>query len=258
MTTPRFAADELRAARLERTPRAPFTETDAGLNETWGYEVQDIDRARRLAEGERLVGAKLGLTSRAKQITMGVDQPVVGFLTDAMQLGSGHDLRVLAGTAQARIEPEIAFRLGRDLHQPLTCSSAAQAVDAVAVAAEVIDSRYAGFGFRLPDVIADNTSAAGFLLGPWLPLSAADDLVTAECALSVDGHVMHIATGAAILGHPLRALVHLSENLARRGEHLPAGATVLAGALTDAVPLEHGAVHRAEVQGLGAVELALP
>jgi 2-oxo-3-hexenedioate decarboxylase len=258
MNTVHAAADSLRTARLSRTPRAPFTDTDPTLSEQWGYDVQDVDRARRLAGGEHLVGAKLGLTSRAKQLTMGVEQPIVGFLTDAMYLHPLNQAQLLAAAAQPRIEPEIAFRLGRDLDTPLTWWTAAQAIDAVAVAAEIIDSRYAGFGFRLPDVVADNTSAAGFLIGPWRTPGAAADLATAGCVLSIDGHVAHTAAGAAILGHPLRALVHLSEHLTRRGERLPAGTIVLAGALTDAVPISPGAVHRAEISGLGAVELITP
>jgi 2-oxo-3-hexenedioate decarboxylase len=254
MTTAAEAARSLREARRSRLPRRPFTDTDPALDERWGYQVQDLDRAARLAAGEHLVGAKLGLTSRAKQHTMNVGQPIVGFLTDAMQLGAGDD-EVLARTVQPRVEPEIAFRLARDLDGPLTPWTAEQAVDAVAVAVEVIDSRYAAFGFRLPDVVADNTSAAGFLVGRWTTLRQAGDLATAGCVLSVDGTVAHTATGAAILGHPLRALVHLSEHLTRRGEGLPAGAVVLAGALTDAVPVRPSAVHRAEIRGLGAVEL---
>jgi 2-oxo-3-hexenedioate decarboxylase len=258
MSTVYAAADSLRTARLARTPRAAFTDTDPTLNEQWGYDVQDVDRAQRLADGQRLIGAKLGLTSHAKQLTMGVEQPIVGFLTDAMHLHPDNQAQVLAEAAQPRIEPEIAFRLGRDLDAPLTWWTAAQAIDAVAAAAEIIDSRYAGFGFRLPDVVADNTSAAGFLLGPWRIPGPVGDLATAGCVLSIGGHVAHTAAGAAVLGHPLRALVHLSEHLARRGERLPAGAVVLAGALTDAVPVQPGAVHRAEIHGLGAVDLVTP
>lgn len=252
------AAADLAKARLARAPRRPFTDDAPDLTQGWGYDVQDLDRVARLGAGEALIGAKLGLTSRAKQVTMGVDRPVIGFLTDAMQLGVGRDAQVLAATVQPRIEPEIAFRLARDLTEPLTVLTAAAAVDAVAVAAEVIDSRYAGFGFRLADVLADNTSAAGFQVGPWTPLRAAGDLSTAGCVLTVDGEVVHTAAGAAILGHPLRALVHLSEHLARRGEQLSAGALILAGALTDAIPMRAGATYRAQIRGLGDVVLRAP
>ena len=250
MTNARTAADQLRAARLGRTPRTPFTDGDPTLGEEWGYRVQDLDRADRLAIGEVLVGAKLGLTSRAKQRTMGVHQPVIGFLTDVMLIGAGTD--PLGGTAQPRIEPEIAFRLAHDLDGPDTIEGA---VDAVAVAAEIIDSRFAGFDYRLADVLADNTSAAGFALGPWVSPAAAGDLATAACAFWADDRLIHTATGAAILGHPLRALIQLAEHLAERSERLAAGSVVLAGALTDAIPLHTGMTYRVEFDGLGALEL---
>jgi 2-oxo-3-hexenedioate decarboxylase len=254
----RTAAEELRAARLAGVPRGPFTDTDPALDERWGYQVQDEDWAQRLAQGERIVGAKLGLTSRAKQVTMGVHQPIVGFLTDAMRLPNGHDADLLNRTAQPRIEPEIAFRLGRVVDRPLTMSAATYAIDGVAVAAEVIDSRYAGFGFRLPDVVADNTSAAAFVVGEWVDPEPAGDLATVRCVFWADGQQVHTATGAAVLGHPLHALIHLSEHLAKRGEHLPAGAIVLAGALTDAAPIRPGVVYRAEVERLGIASFSIP
>jgi len=254
--TPAFAAEALRAARATRSPRKPFTDDDATLDEQWGYRVQDEDRAQRLARGERIVGAKLGLTSRAKQVTMDVHQPIVGFLSDAMHVADSDD--VFARTAQPRIEPEIAFRLGRVLDRPLTMADAADAIDGVAVAMESIDSRYAGFGFRLPDVVADNTSAAAFVVGDWVDPATAGGLAAVRCVFSGDGSELHSATGAAVLGHPLRALLHLSEHLVQRGEHLPAGAIVLAGALTDAVPIRPGVEYRADIDHLGTVCFSTP
>lgn len=247
------AADALRSARITRTPCAPFTDQFPMLDEDWGYAVQDADRERRLRSGERLIGRKLGLTSMAKQRTMGLGRPVVGFLTDAMLIDQ--DATVVDVAAQPRIEPEIAFRLGHDLDRPLRFWTAHRAVDALCAAAEVIDSRYSGYSFRLPDVLADNTSAAGVLLGEWQPLPDMDNLTTVGCVFSADGEVRHTATGAAILGHPLQALVHLSEHLARRGEILPAGAIVLAGALTDAVPAAPATTYQVEIAGIGTVEL---
>lgn len=248
MITPAEAAAQLTEVRLARVTRPPFTAERPDLTEDWGYAAQDLDRAARIAAGERVIGAKLGLTSRAKQRTMGVHQPVVGFLTDAMAVTED----LLARTCQPRIEPEIAFRLARPISAPLTAAEAYQAIDAVAVAAEIIDSRFAGFGFRLPDVVADNTSAAAFLVGEWRP--PIPELSGLSCVLSVDGEPRHTATGAAILGDPILALVHLSEHAGRRGETIEAGALVLAGALTDAVPVVPGATYRAEIDRLGSLE----
>ncbi|MBB4765089.1 2-keto-4-pentenoate hydratase [Actinoplanes digitatis] len=140
----------------------------------------------------------------------------------------------------------------------MTMAAAAAAIDGVAVALEIIDSRYAGFEFRLPDVVADNTSAAAFVVGDWVDPATAGDLTALRCVFSGDGRELHSATGAAVLGHPLRALIHLSEHLAKRGEGLPAGAIVLAGALTDAVPIRPGVVYRAGIDRLGTICFSTP
>jgi 2-oxo-3-hexenedioate decarboxylase len=232
-----------------------FTDTVPTLDEAWGYAVQDLDRSARLRAGEVEVGAKLGLTSRAKQVTMQVDQPIVGFLTDAMDLG-GATPPVLAGLIQPRLEPEIAFVLGEPLSSPLARAAVPAVVAAVAVAVEVLDSRYAGYRFRLPDVLADNTSAAGYLLSEQRhTLTEVGDLAARRCRLRVDGEVVAEASGAAILGDPLEAVVRLSHHLAARRRSLPAGSVVLAGAMTDAVPLRAGATYEAELEGLGSVKL---
>ena len=247
------AASILRAARADRRMLEPFTDLHPDLDEAWGYDVQALDRQRRVANGERLIGAKLGLTSAAKQARMNLTTPVVGFLTDTMQVDPG-TMTVTTQWIQPRIEPEIAFILGRTIDSPLTSSEAARTVDAAIVAAEIIDSRYTDFRFRAADVIADNTSAAGVLLGePRHRLTDINDLALLGCQLQVDDDIVHSATGAAILGHPLRALEWLSRHVAQRGETIPAGSVVLAGALTDAVPLTPGKRYTILIQDLGTI-----
>lgn len=162
---PSEAEARLRAARLSQRTLEPFTDADPHLDERWGYEVQALDRAQRISSGDSVVGAKLGLTSAAKQRRMSVDRPIVGFLTQFMRIEPDDLARARTRWAEPRIAPEIAFVTARDISSPLSPAEARRAVDAVAVAAEIIDSRYAGYRFRLPDVVADNTSAAGYLLG---------------------------------------------------------------------------------------------
>jgi 2-oxo-3-hexenedioate decarboxylase len=247
----------LEAARRERRTLAPFTDAHPAIDEQWGYDVQELDRAQRLRAGEQVIGAKLGLTSAAKQQRMNVAQPIVGFLTDAMRSTPESLSDDVRGWANPRIEPEIAFLTGRPIDAALTLDEVAESLAGVAVAAEIIDSRYTDFRFRLPDVVADNTSAAGFLLGPFSPLANPDHLAAVECTVTVDGAVVHSATGAAILGHPLNAIVWLSEHLARHGQRLPAGSIVLAGALTDAVPLVPGSRYSIEMGALGSLSATL-
>ncbi|MFE6856555.1 2-keto-4-pentenoate hydratase [Streptomyces sp. NPDC057674] len=208
------------------------------------YAVQEALVARRLARGERLTGFKLGFTSRAKMRQMGVSDLIHGRLTDRMAIPDGGRVDTSA-LIHPRVEPEVAFLLGDTLRpggDPLA------AVAAVAPALEVIDSRYHGFRFSLPEVIADNTSAAGYAVGPW---SAPGDLDNLGVLLELDGRLTETGSTAAILGSPLRALAAA----ARLAGALEPGTVVLAGAATAAVPLPPGTHVRATVAGLGTVHL---
>jgi len=209
------------------------------------YRIQHELIALRLGRGERLVGCKLGFTSKAKMAQMGVSEIIVGQLTDAMQVADGSDVQ-LARFIHPRIEPEVAFRLGRDPGGDI-----ADCVDAVAPALEIIDSRYRDFRFSLPDVIADNTSAAGFVIGTWQPVT---DVADRTVRLVVDGSDAEIGSTAAILGHPLRALEELVELAAKYDIALRAGDVVLAGAATAAVPFGASRVE-AHVDGLGVASV---
>jgi 2-oxo-3-hexenedioate decarboxylase len=253
---PTEAAAVLRTARGAGTLVDPFSDALPELDEAWGYEVQEVDRAQRLGAGERVVGAKLGLTSLAKQQRMGVDRPIVGFLTDAMLVAPAEVGPRLATWVQPRVEPEIAFVTSRDIDAPVLLAEVSSYVETVLLAAELLDSRFSGYRFRLPDVVADNTSAAGVVLAAERHrLASVGDLLTLRCEVRVDGQLAHEATGAAILGDPLRSLVVLADHVARHGQVLPAGSLVLAGALTDAEPLETGRRYELTIDGLGSLSL---
>ncbi|MET9724242.1 2-keto-4-pentenoate hydratase [Streptomyces zaomyceticus] len=206
------------------------------------YAVQEALVARRLARGERLTGFKLGFTSVAKMRQMGVSDLIHGRLTDRMEIPDGGRFD-LSRLIHPRVEPEVAFLLGDTLRPG---GDLMAAVAAVAPALEVIDSRYDGFRFSLPEVIADNTSAAGYAVGPW---SAPGDLGNLGVLLELDGRPAETGSTAAILGHPLRALAAA----ARLAGVLEAGTVILAGAATAAVPLPPGTHVRATVSGLGTV-----
>ncbi len=249
------------AARLDRAERTataiPQLSTGLDLSLDDAYEVQRELVLHRMARGERYAGAKLGFTSRAKMAQMGVSDVIAGRLTSGMRIDDGGTV-ALDRLVHPRIEPEIAFRLGRDVDlgpdaDPSDIDPAAveRAVDAVAPALEIIDSRYRDFRFDLADVVADNTSAAGFVLGPWRPFGG--DLGNRGVVLEADGLVAQTGSTAAILGHPLRALHALAGLAIRHGLALPAGAVVLAGAATAAIPLAGHATVEAHVAGLGRV-----
>jgi 2-oxo-3-hexenedioate decarboxylase len=240
------AADQIEAI-------APITDSEPDLTVEEGYEIQAELLARRLARGERLVGAKLGLTSRAKQEQMKVAEPVYGWLTDAMILAAEAPLE-RASLIHPRAEPEIAFVLGRDLAGPgLTAHDVLAATAGVCCALEIIDSRYADFRFTAADVIADNTSAARFVLGP-ARVAPTFDLSLVGCLLEQGGQLITTAAGAAVLGHPAEAVALLANALGRQGRALEAGWVVLSGGMTPAVPVEPGVPVAATFgRGLGRV-----
>jgi 2-oxo-3-hexenedioate decarboxylase len=227
-------AAELLACEDERREREPFTDDWPGLDVDTGYLVQDLNLSMRLARGERLIGVKLGLTSRAKQQRMGVHVPFVAWLTDAMVLPAG-DPVPQARLIHPRIEPEIVFVMGERLEGPgITCAQAMSAVESVWGGAEVIDSRYRDFRFTAGDVVADNASSGAFVTGPVGLPPAELDLALEAVLVEVDGVVVDSATGAAVQGHPGEALALAANDLARRGHAIEAGWTVLTGGMTDA------------------------
>ena len=217
------------------------------------YAVQDALIAERLFAGDTLAGAKLGLTSKAKQEQMGVDEPAYGWLPGASVLGADAEV-VIADLIHPRVEPEFVFVLGDDLASP-TCT-ADQVLDATARVVggiEVIDSRYEAFKFTLPDVIADNTSAARALVGDAGVAPRDVDLASVECTFTVDGEVRGTATGAALLGSPAECVAMLVRHLAARDRGLRAGWIVLAGAPLGAEPLAVGSVATATYSHFGPV-----
>lgn len=215
------------------------------------YGIQEFGLALREDRRERLIGMKMGLTSRAKARQMGVDTPIYGCLTDAMLLAAGGELP-MARFCHPRVEPEIAFLLETDLHGPVSPAQALRAVAGACCALEILDSRYQDFKFQLADVIADNTSAARFVLGDRLLPPQALDAGCLGMVMAVNSRPVEIGSSAAIFEHPARSLAELANMLAERGQHLKAGQIVLTGGATAAVALKPGDRVGLEVDGLGS------
>ena len=234
----------------------------AALSDSWpaldletAYAVQDETLRRRLARGERLIGVKLGLTSRAEQQRMNTTSPVTGWLTDAMVLPSGAAVprdRLI----QPRTEPEIVFVLRSRLAGPgVTAAAALTAVESVCCGIEVTDSRYRDVRCTLPDMVADNASSGCFVTGSAGRAPAAVDLALEACLLEVNGQVVDSATGAAVQGHPAAALALAANDLGQRGLAVEPGWIVLTGGMTDAVDCPAGVSLAAHFTTLGSVFL---
>ncbi|MFM0378091.1 fumarylacetoacetate hydrolase family protein [Paraburkholderia strydomiana] len=214
------------------------------------YRIQAESIRRRLDRGERRVGVKMGFTSRAKMVQMGLSDVIWGRLTDAMQIEEGTAID-LSRFIHARCEPEIAFILKRPLEGNVTGPQALAAVEAIAPAIEIIDSRYKDFKFSLPEVIADNASSSGFVIGAWCDPKI--DFSNLGLTVSIDGRVVQVGSTAALLGHPLRSLVAAARLSAEAGEPLQAGWIVMAGGATPAEWIKLGQYTLVDMEQLGSV-----
>ena len=251
-------ADELVAARHERRTLPPLTERPEGLGIDDAYEVQRLGIQARLRAGERLIGGKLGFTSRAMQRAMGVSSPNSGWLTDTMTIHDGVVRR--EELIHPKVEPEIAFLLRSDLAPPVTAAEVLAATAAVLPCLEVVDSRFTDFRFAAADNVADDSSAGALVLGDAVE-PGDTDLALVGTTLWVDEVLHATAAGAAALDHPAAAVAWLV-NHARRpdggrgdGAVLRAGEVVISGGLTAPVTLTPGVHVRAVVDRVGTVEL---
>lgn len=249
-------AEELHAARLDVREIDQFAgRTDLSLAEAYDVLLRGIDLRRR--RGEQVVGLKLGLTSLAKAKQMGVADVILGVLTDEMQVPTGADLD--HGTMiHARVEPEIAFRLGEGVSISTLAGDLRAHVTHVSAAVEVIDSRYRNFSFSLSDVVADNTSASHFAVGDWLPFTEElrdGGLGDLAVELRIDGAPAAVGSTNAILGDPLQALAAAQRLVGTYGHPIVPGAIILAGSATAAVHMPADAVVEVVVARLGTVTL---
>ena len=214
------------------------------------YDIQAASIERRLDRGEKRNGMKMGFTSRAKMVQMGLNDMIWGRLTDKMLVQDGETIS-LKDYVHPRVEPEIAFLMKRPLTYPCSPAEALASVDGVAAAMEIIDSRYKNFRFSLEDVVADNASSSSFVVGPWCrPDSNLENL---GMILEFNGRPVQIGSSAAILGHPVRSLVSAARLATESEERIEAGWIIMAGGATAAEALYPNINVRNTVEGLGAL-----
>ncbi len=232
-----------------------LTDEYPGMTIGDGYAVQMALRQRFLAAGHTQVGWKAGLTSRAKMIQMGVNVPSIGFLTDRMARPENSAIST-GDLVHPRVECEVAFVMKKALHGPgCTRQDVLDATDYVLPAVEIIDSRFSGFKFDLPSVVADNGSSARFVGGGRARYVDDIDLDTLGVVMEKNGELVAMAASAAVLGHPAEAIAMLVNILAELGEGLPAGSFVMSGGITEAIAVKPGDDVIARFQELGSVSM---
>lgn len=233
-------ATVLNNARLRAEPVAQISPQIPGFARPDAYAVQEAQFRQRLAAGEKQLGWKMGLTSKAKREQMNLDSPLYGFLTDRMQVANGGRFD-LQGTIHPKIEPEIAFLLGKDLRGAVSRTEVLAATSAITSCLEILDSRYQQFKyFSMEDVISDNSSSSHFVLGAWKEDFRELDLPALRMEMRADGTVAQQGVASDISGDPVVSVIQLCALLAERGQILKAGSIVLAGAATPAIELKPG------------------
>ena len=247
------AAQALLAAYASRQPIAPLTETYPDIVFADAYEIQKLQIEQRLAEGRVVKGHKVGLTSAAMQKQLGVDQPDFGHLLDDM-FYLEHLPIPMGPWLQARIEPEVAFVLGRPLKGPgVTIADAVRAVEFVLPSLELVDSRIRDWKIGIIDTISDNASSGGVVLGG-RPTKLTDiDLRLVGCTLYKNGQIVGTGANGAVLGNPLNSLVWLANTVGPQGVTLEPGHVVLPGSVTKMQPVAAGDVFVANWGPLGSV-----
>ena len=217
------------------------------------YDIQDLLIQRRLERGEKITGYKLGFTSKAKMQQMGVDDLIWGVLTDKMEIKPESQID-LKQYIHPRAEPEVAFRISKDIHQQISLKDIPNYIDNMAVAIEVIDSRYKNFKFSLEDVIADNCSSIGYCIGEWQDLK--NEITSLPIHLKFDDNIVQSGSTEAILDNPYQSIVELSRLASEKHLVLKKGQIILAGAATAAEWLKPKINVSAELRGFREVSFS--
>ncbi|MBV4458242.1 fumarylacetoacetate hydrolase family protein [Pseudomonas sp. COR58] len=234
------AAAALATARQQREPCARVSTTFGIESLADAYAVQEINTRQALAQGRRLVGRKIGLTSAAVQQQLGVDQPDFGMLFADMERADGGEIQI-SQLLQPKAEGEIAFVLGRDLpHDDTTLAELLRAVEYVVPALEIVDSAIENWNISLVDTVADNASSGLYVLGRQPTRLSSLDLRLEGMLLEKNTATASIGVGAACLGNPVDACLWLARTMARVGRPLQAGDVLLSGALGPMTPVVAG------------------
>jgi 2-keto-4-pentenoate hydratase len=247
------AADRLQAAEASGTPCAPVRDLIGIDNVDAAYAAQDIRTRRKLAQGLKLVGRKIGLTATAVQQQFGVHQPDFGMLFDNMLATEARAIPYGA-VMQPRIEAEVAFVLARPLERERhSLEDVIAATDHVVAALEIVGSRIAKWDIKIADTVADNASSGCFVLGAHRRLLSDVDLVGCAMEMRRGSDVVSSGSGAACLGNPLNAAVWLANAMVKYGRPLQAGDIIMSGALGAMVAVNPGDAFEARIGGLGSV-----
>lgn len=249
--------DELYHALRERRTLAPLSSRDPSLTIDDAYGISLAFLERRLEDGERVIGKKIGVTSKPVQDMLNVHQPDFGFLTDAMQVPNGGTVEIAKALIQPRAEAEIAFILDKPIKGPgITMEDVLAATRCIIPCFEIVDSRIADWKIRIVDTVADNASCGVFVLGEARADPHEFDLAALKVTVTKNGAKLSEGLGAAVQGSPLASIAWLANTLGIYGVTLDAGDIVLSGSLVPLEPAKPGDIFSLELEGVGTAAIS--
>lgn len=251
-----LCGDELYEAMIQRHTLRPFTERfdDITIEDAYNISLRMIER--RVAAGEKIIGKKIGVTSKAVQNMLNVYQPDFGFLTDSMAYSEGQEMPISEQLMQPKAEGEIAFILKKDLLGPgITNADVLAATDCVIPCFEVVDSRIENWNIKIEDTVADNASCGLFILGDKAVDPRKVDLATCGMVVEKNGSIISTGAGAAALGSPVNCVAWLANTLGEFGIPLKAGEVILSGSLVPLEPVQAGDFMSVSIGGIGSASV---
>ncbi|QQD16873.1 fumarylacetoacetate hydrolase family protein [Spongiibacter nanhainus] len=249
--------DELYNALRECRAIAPLTSRYTEITIDDAYYISQRMLERRLADGEKVVGKKIGVTSKVVQDMLGVHQPDFGFLTDAMTYDNGAAVPVAGQLIQPRAEAEIGFRLKSDLIGPgVTEADVLAATECIMPCFEIVDSRIDNWQIKIQDTIADNASCGVYVLGESEVDPKDFDLPNLSITVHKNGELLSEGKGSAVQGDPLTAVAWLANTLGRFGIPFKAGEVILSGSLVPLEPASPGDHFELELHGIGRASVS--
>ena len=247
--------DALYTAWANAQAIAPLSSGNLAPSIAEAYQIQQQVIARRLGNGERIIGKKIGVTSQPVMHMLGVNQPDFGYMLDSMSYGDGAVIDTTR-LIQPKAEGEIAFVLKHDLMGPgINAADVIRATEGVMACFEIVDSRIRDWKITIQDTIADNASCGVFVLAERMVDPRQLDLRNAGMVLEKNGEVVVTGAGAATMGSPVNAVVWLANTLGRLGIGLKAGEIILSGALGAMVPVKAGDNLHLTIGGIGSCSI---
>lgn len=245
----------LRDAYATRSPIKPLRDQIGVEDLEFAYSIQRINTQFRIDQGARIIGKKIGLTSKVIQQHLGVDQPDFGMLFNDMEVLNGQSI-AMSELMQGKVEGEIAFVLAEDLDvEDLSIVDLISCIDYALPAIEIVGSRIENWDIKITDTIADNASASHFVVGHTPKTLDEFDMVSCKMQLKQNDHIVSEGYGSSCLGSPLNATLWLANKMMELGEPLRAGELIFTGALGPFIDVAKGDNIKVSIEGLGNVSV---